>query len=617
MTSVFAERLARWGPDLRSGLADIAVGETDSMYARVINIAREAYENRSLELKERDLTQPPDWFQRETAIGYVAYTDRFAGDLQGVAGKIPYLKSLGVTYLHLMPLLQPRPGQSDGGYAVMDFRSVAPEIGSIKDLEKLAAALHGQGISLTIDLVLNHVAREHEWAERARAGESKYRDYFYIYPDRVIPDQFEESLPEVFPDFAPGNFTWDEDLNGWVWTTFNSYQWDVNWSNPDVLVEFLEVIGFLANLGIDCLRLDAIAFLWKRMGTSCQNQSEVHSITQILRAFARIVAPSMIFQAEAIVGPNDVGAYLGQGNFEGKVSDVAYHNSLMVQVWAAFAAKDARLMAIALNRFASLPPGTAWTTYLRCHDDIGWAIDDSDAASLGWSGFGHRSFLADYYSGKFEGSPARGLVFQENPVTGDRRISGTAASLAGIESALQIADPATRETALTEGILRIACGYAIIFGFGGLPLIYMGDEWGLLNDYSFEQRIHEALDNRWVHRPFMPSFTEFTGDALHVAQELSAHLTLLASARKKLPQLHAAQRSTLHSTSNKAIFYVLREGSRGNLLQIYNMGPDEVALDANEFPWTMDNIDLITGKPLDLGDQIHIPGYAHWWLLPA
>jgi len=617
MNAAFANRLAQWGPDIRSGLTDLDLDNPDSIYARIINLARETHKNRSQQLKDRDRTQPADWFQRETAIGYVAYTDRFAGDLQGVSKKIPYLKSLGVTYLHLMPLLKPRPGLNDGGYAIMDFREVSPELGSIRDLEKLAAALHHQDISLTIDLVLNHVAREHEWARRARDGEAKYRDYFYIFPDRIMPDQFEQSLPEVFPDFAPGNFTWDEHLDGWVWTTFNSYQWDVNWSNPEVLMEFLEIIGFLANLGVDCLRLDAIAFLWKRMGTSCQNQSEVHSLTQILRAFTRIVAPSMIFQAEAIVGPNEVGAYLGQGRFEGKVSDVAYHNSLMVQVWSAFAARDARLMEIALNRFAQLPAGTAWTTYLRCHDDIGWAIDDSDAQALGWSGFGHRSFLADYYSGEFEGSPARGLVFQRNPATGDRRISGSAASLAGIESALQIVDPSVREKALAEGIMRVCCGYAIIFGFGGLPLIYMGDEWGLLNDYNFEQRILEAPDNRWAHRPFMPSFDQFTGDTLKVAQELSAHITLLASARKKLPQLHADQRSIIRSTSNNAIFYVIREGSRGELLQIYNVGPDTVSLSVTELPWPIDNMELITGKAIEFGDQIHIPGYAHWWLLPA
>lgn len=616
MSEDFVARLAHFGPDIRAGLADLYTENVDAVYAQIIALAQSTHDSRSRKLRQRDIDQPADWFQSEKAIGYVAYTDRFAGDLKGVKKKIPYLKALGVTYLHLMPLLSPRPGENDGGYAVMDFRNVAPSLGTMRDLASLTDALHDQGISLTIDLVLNHVAMEHEWALKARQGDPIYRDYFYVFPDREVPDQFEQSLPEVFPDFAPGNFTWNDELKGWVWTTFNSYQWDLNWANPQVLVEFLDIIGFLANQGVDCLRLDAIAFLWKRLGTSSQNQSEVHSITQILRAFTRIVAPSMIFQAEAIVGPGDVGAYLGEGRFTGKVSDVAYHNSLMVQIWSAFAAKDARLMSVALNRFAELPHGTAWTTYLRCHDDIGWAIDDTDAASLGWDGFGHRSFLADYYSGNFDGSFARGLVFQENPATGDRRISGSAASLAGIESALELADPEQRNEAVETALDRITCGYAIVFGFGGLPLIYMGDEWGLLNDYSYTNRPLEAPDNRWVHRPFMPDFEVLDPEQKYVAQELSSRLTRLASARASLPQLHASQKSLVLSTSDIAVFMVLREGRRGSLLQVYNVSPSPASISASELPWEPQNIDLITGDTVEIGDQIHIPPFAHWWLLP-
>jgi amylosucrase len=612
MSDHFARRLASFGPDIRSGLEDLYCENVDEVYARIIALADSTHGARSKALKTRDLERPSDWFQSESAVGYVAYTDRFAGDLKGVAHKIPYLKSLGVTYLHLMPLLKPRPGQNDGGYAVMDFRNVAPNLGSISDLETLAGQLHTNDVTLTVDLVLNHVAYEHEWAVKARGGDKKYQDYFYLYSDRTLPDQYEESLPEVFPDFAPGNFTWNDELNSWVWTTFNSYQWDVNWSNPDVLLEFLDIIGFLANKGVDCLRLDAIAFLWKRMGTSCQNQSEVHSITQILRSFARIVAPSVIFQAEAIVGPNDVGAYLGQGRFVGKVSDVAYHNSLMVQIWSAFAARDARLMAIALNRFEKLPPGTTWTTYLRCHDDIGWAIDDSDAEALGWSGFGHRSFLADYYSGIFPGSPARGVLFQENPATGDRRISGTAASLAGLELALEAND----SNAINSAMDRIFCGYAIVFGFGGLPLIYMGDEWGLLNDHSYLLRDEEKADSRWVHRPYMPKFEELTEQGRDIALQLSARITRLATARKSLPQLHASQSSTVVMTSHNGVFFVVRDGDRGVLVEVYNMSPDPAVLSVDEFPYLVTPVDLISGDELDFGDEVHIPGFASWWLLP-
>ena len=347
--------------------------------------------------------------------------------------------------------------------------------------------------------MLNHVAREHAWAEKAKAGDARYRDYFFVYPDRTIPDQYEATLPEIFPAFAPGNFTWDDALDGWVWTTFNEWQWDLNWANPDVFVEFADIIGFLANQGADCIRLDAIAFTWKRMGTNCQNQPEVHALTQALRAAARIMAPSLIFKAEAIVGPQDVVAYLGQGDHAGKVSDLAYHNSLMVQIWSALASRDGRLLATALSRFAPIPVTSAWATYLRCHDDIGWAIDDADAADVGWSGYGHRSFLADFYAGEFPGSFATGMHFQSNPETGDRRTSGSAASLAGLESALALGEP----LAVDLAIARLTCAYAMVFGFGGLPLLYMGDELGMLNDHSYLDDPAKSADNRWVHRPAM------------------------------------------------------------------------------------------------------------------
>ena len=612
MPSEFARRLASFGPDIRLGLDDIGFTDPDSVYASVIAIAERNYSERTKKLKARDLAQPADWFQSEKAVGYVAYTDRFAGDLNGVAKRIPYLKSLGITYLHLMPLLQPRPGENDGGYAVMNYREVNPAIGSMKDLAELTEKLHDNEITLTIDLVLNHVAREHEWAVRAENGDPKYQAYFYVYPDRVTPDEFEACLPEVFPDFAPGNFTWSEELHAWVWTTFNSYQWDVNWSNPEVLLEYLDIIGFLANQGVDCLRLDAIAFMWKRLGTSSQNLPEVHSITQILRAFARIVAPSLIFQAEAIVGPHDIGAYLGEGKYAGKVSDVAYHNSLMVQIWSALAARDSRLMEVALNRFEALPVGTTWTTYLRCHDDIGWAIDDSDASSLGWDGFGHRSFLANFYSGGFEGSFARGEVFQYNPETGDRRISGSTASLAGLEIAIHNQN----QDQINEAIDRIVLGYTIVYGFGGLPLLYMGDELGLLNDHSYRENIEESGDNRWMHRPYFPQ--EDGPYSTSVAQELTQRLTLLATARKALPALHARQTTRVSSTSAPAVSFVTREGEFGQLLEIYNVSENNITLDLAELPYPIEPVDLITGHSVVVtGDALHIPAFAAFWVGPA
>jgi len=458
-------RARRWGPDLDAGIRAVFTPTlADALVARLAEIAVSGWLDRPQALRDRDRDRllTPDWFQGPDTLGYVAYADRFGGTLDGVSKHIDYLRELGTTYLHLMPLLAPRDGANDGGYAVADYRAVRRDLGTMTDLESLATALHGAGIALTIDLVLNHVAREHPWAEAARRGEQHYRDYFHVFPDRTVPDEFERTLPEVFPDFAPGNFTWDDDVVGWVWTTFNDYQWDLNWSNPDVVCEFADITLFLANRGVDCLRLDAIAFLWKRLGTDSQNQPEVHGLTRALRAVARIAAPSLVFKAEAIVGPQQVVAYLGTGTHAGKVSDLAYHNSLMVQLWSALATRDARMLVRALERFPAKPTTTAWATYVRCHDDIGWAVDDRDAAAVGWDGPAHRSFLSDFYAGLHPGSFARGVVFQANPETGDRRISGTAASLAGVEQALADADP----EALTLALDRLTCVHALALGFG-------------------------------------------------------------------------------------------------------------------------------------------------------
>ena len=337
-------------------------------------------------------------------LGYAAYADRFGGTLNGVAERTPYLADLGVTYLHLMPLLTPRQPPNDGGYAVQDYDSVRSDLGTMDDLRELTRVLREHGISLCLDLVLNHVAREHAWAEKARQGDARYRDYFYVYDDRTIARRRTNApCPRCFPTSRPATSPGTRSSPAWVWTTFNDYQWDVNWSNPDVLCEYAEIILNLANHGVEVLRLDAIAFIWKRMGTACQNQPEVHALTQALRTVTRIAAPATLFKAEAIVGPQDLLAYLGQGEHHGKVSDLAYHNSLMVQIWSMLASRDAGLAAYSLQQLATPPSTTAWITYVRCHDDIGWAIDDDAAAAVGVSGYAHRTFLSDFYSGEFPG----------------------------------------------------------------------------------------------------------------------------------------------------------------------------------------------------------------------
>lgn len=596
-------RFDRWICDLIDGLSQVY--DVNDVLAELIPIMCTAINDRSADLQARDRMRllEPDWFQRPDAIGYVAYTDRFGTNLRDL--RVDYLVDLHVTYLHLMPLLTPRPGANDGGYAVADYRSVHPDLGTMEDLAGLARNLHAAGISLTLDLVVNHVAREHVWAKAARSGDARFRDYFYVYPDRTIPDAFEATLPEIFPTFAPGNFTFDEGLNAWVWTTFNEWQWDLNWSNPHVFCEFADTIAFLANQGVDCLRLDAIAFIWKVLGTNCQNQQQVHAITQALRAFAHITTPALIFKAEAIVGPVEVVAYLGQGEFAGKVSDLAYNNSLMVQIWSAFAAQDGRLMAQALNRFPPIPVNTSWATYLRCHDDIGWAIDDFDAAALGWDGASHRAFLADFYAGDFPESYAAGAHFQSNPLTGDRRTSGTAASLAGIETAKNHGE---RHLAVD----RMMCMVAMVIGYGGLPLLYMGDELALVNDQSYQDDADHADDNRWMHRPKMP-WDLIDGTPPKHVQEVFDRTKHLITTRRMLPAMHATTTTHIHVGWNAGLVFFERRHPAGDFLGVYNITPRPQSVSRIDVFLTGELEDLLNGGLL-ADDEMTLPPYGFLWL---
>ncbi len=630
MSDCLEERHERWLPDIREAL-ELVYGDVD-LLTRVDDLIRKAHSKRPAELKRRDRQRllNPDWFQRESEVGYVAYADLFGETLRGVAERVGYLKELGITYLHLMPLLEPRPEPNDGGYAVADYDKVRSDLGTMDDLERMATVLHGAGISLTLDLVLNHVAREHRWASSARQGVPKYRDYFHIFADRSMPDEYEKTLPEVFPATAPGSFTFDQELRGWVWTTFNNWQWDLNWANPDVFIEFASIVLSLANRGVDCLRLDAIAFIWKRVGTDCQNQPEVHAITQALRGIARIAAPSTIFKAEAIVAPTMVTTYLGSGARTGKVSDLAYHNSLMVQIWSALAARDARLAAKSLSAMRPKPTTTAWTTYLRCHDDIGWAIDDRDAASLGWSGPAHRAFLADFYSGVFPGSFSSGSDFQSNPGTGDRRTSGAAASLAGLEKALEdmreaVGDDLPKDHAgmtvwfdgVNLAVSRLLCAYAVIIGFGGVPLIYMGDELGLRNDYSFLGDPGRRADNRWMHRPRMPwdraVLRNREGSLEH---KVYSGMRNLIATRKRLAGLHAAVESSVSAGSDPAVLVVARRHPAGDIVQVYNFSEHRtwVAWDEIGVP-VQDTTEEISRRSIDASaGGIELTPYGSWWI---
>ena len=449
---------------------------------------------RSPSLRRLDAAREADplWFHSNQQVGGVCYVDLFAGNLTGIRQKIPYFKELGLTYLHLMPLFHSPEGDNDGGYAVSNYREVDRRLGSMVELAELATELRQHGISLVVDLVFNHTSDEHAWALNALAGDPEYQAYYRMFPDRTMPDAYEATLREIFPDEHPGAFTYRPEINSWVWTTFHAYQWDLNYANPVVFNRMAEEMLFLANMGVEVLRLDAVAFIWKQLGTGCENLPEAHRLIQAFNAVARISAPALIFKSEAIVHPDEVVRYIQPDECQ-----VSYNPLLMALLWNTLATRDVGLLAQALAERFQINPQCAWVNYVRVHDDIGWTFSDEDAARLGVNGFTHRQFLNAFFTGRFPGSFGRGLPFQENPATGDARISGTCASLAGLEKALQ--EETQREVQLA--IRRILLIHGVILMVGGIPLIYLGDEVGTLNDYSYRNDPAKAQDSRWVHRP--------------------------------------------------------------------------------------------------------------------
>ena len=607
----FLTRLERFFTELRDPLAALYGDDPrfPAQFAALLDAIAATARTRDPALRrldhEREIT--PDWLQREQAVGYVCYADRFAGTLAGVRERLPYVRELGVNYLHLMPLLAARPAPNDGGYAVADYGAVEPALGTMDDLRALAADLHAAGMALCVDVVLNHTAREHAWA-RDRP------EYYRTFPDRSEPDEYERTLPEVFPDIAPGNFSWVPELGRWVWTTFNEYQWDLDYTNPEVFVAMARVVLDLANAGVDVLRLDAVPFLWKRKGTDCQNLPEVHQLLQALRAVGRIAAPGVAFKAEAIVAPAQLVTYLGTGPHEGKECDLAYNNVLMALMWSSLASERVALMTHVLDGMPAVPPGAGWVTYVRCHDDIGWTITPEDAAAVGEDAHLHRRFLSDFYAGDFPASFARGARFQPDDATGEARTSGMTASLAGLESAGE--DELARQLA----IRRVLLLHAVAFAQGGLPLIYMGDELGLLNDPAWADDEHQREDNRWMHRPPMDwPAAERRHVPGSVESEIWDGLQRLILARRSTRATHAYGAGQPLWTGNDHVYGLLRSYAGERLLVLANFSAGEqpvrrALLDEHGMGLT-EAAAVPDGRPLRAGgEELVLAPYQFLWI---
>lgn len=464
----------------------------------LVEMLASRYIERLPSLRKSDLERERNynWFLSQKWTGMALYCDRFADDLKGLRAKVPYLQELGINLVHVMPILDCPPDNSDGGYAVRDFRKVDSGVGTTEDVEALTSTLKKRDMLLVLDVVVNHTSDEHEWALKARQGDKKYQDYYYVFDDREMPDAYEEAMPEIFPETSPGNFTWDQQMGKWVMTVFNSYQWDLNYRNPAVLIEMIDIILFWANKGADILRLDAVAFLWKKMGSACQNEREAHLLLQLMKDCCQVTAPGVLFIAEAIVSPREITKYFGDDAISAKECEIAYNATFMSLLWDAVATKNANLLNRGVKSLPEKLERATWLNYVRCHDDIGLGFSDDDARLCGYDPFEHRRFLVDYFTGKFPTSLARGLPFGENLKTGDRRISGSLASLVGLEAALE----SQNEEAIDAAIDTILLLHSMVLSFGGIPLIYYGDAIGTLNSTAYLDDQSKRNDNRWVHR---------------------------------------------------------------------------------------------------------------------
>ncbi len=606
----FRERMQREFPRLFGLLLHLYGNQYDFFYhlEQILLTTAYFFAKRPADLKALDRRREaePLWFRSEQMLGGVCYVDLFAGDLSGIREKVPYFQELGLTYLHLMPLFKVPETNNDGGYAVSSYREVRPDLGTMEQLSELSEDLRDAGISLALDFVFNHTSNEHIWAQRALAGEEGFQEYYYMFPDRTLPDQYEQHLREIFPDQAPGSFTYMEEIDRWVWTTFYNFQWDLNYRNPQVFNAMLGELLFLANQGVEVLRLDAVAFTWKQMGTTCENLPEAHMLIQAYNAIVQVVAPAMLFKSEAIVHPRDVNSYIGWHE-----AQLSYNPTMMALLWESLATRKVSLLQHSMSRRFNIPEDTAWVNYVRVHDDIGWTFADEDAGEIMINGYDHRQFLNAFYLGEFEGSFSVGLPFGYNPVNQDVRICGTAASLAGLEQAIEMQDARLIDFALK----RLLLIHSVIISAGGIPLLYLGDEIATLNDYSYRSDPQKAADNRWVHRPAYDwERWEERTDAEAIVGRLYQGLRQMIKVRKHTPALGKSQ-TTFFNTRNEHVLGYIRGGE---VLVLANFSEDEQTVVRSELlayaPIERTPRNLLTDEDAKLPRFITLQPYEYCWL---
>lgn len=564
------------------------------------------YQERNADLKklDRSRVKNPDWYKQNDLLGMMMYTNAFAGTLKGVKEKLPYVKSCGVNYLHFMPLLESPKGRDDGGYAVADFRKVKPELGTMEDLEDLTAECHRQGISCCLDFVMNHTSEDHEWARAARNGDPVARSRYFFYDDWFVPNIYEETVPEVFPTTAPGNFTWINDCNQVVMTTFYPYQWDLNYANPMVFNDMVGNMLYMANRGIDVIRLDAVPYIWKQIGTNCRNLPQVHTLVRMMRIISEIVCPGVLLLGEVVMEPSKVVPYFG--TVDKPECHMLYNVTTMASTWNTIATKNVGLLKRQMDQVCALPKDYVFLNYLRCHDDIGWGLDYDWLAQFGIDEVAHKKFLNDYFTGKGYNSDSGGELYNDDPRLGDARLCGTTASLSGLEAGQYEANADKIDQAIACDLML----HGYLLAQSGIPVLYSGDEIGQTNDYTYKNDPDKCADSRYLHRGNFPWDKVENKDP--VAMKIFDALRHMEDIRASHDVFSCNANVYTIETGCASVLGIVREYAGHELRAFFNFS------NMDQLIWTMPDdqadiyTDLISGKTLrELGAVM--PRYGCWW----
>ena len=571
------------------------------------SMLHEYYQARSEELKAWDKKREhnADWYAGNGMLGMLMYVDCFAGTLSGVREHLDYIRECGVNYLHLMPLLESPKGRSDGGYAVSDFRKVEPALGTMEDLAALSAECHDKEMAVCLDFVMNHTSEDHEWAKRARAGEKEYQDRYFFYDNWDIPNEFEKTVPQVFPQTAPGNFTWCEEAQKVVMTTFYPYQWDLNYANPVVFNDMTANMLNLCNHGVDIIRLDAVPYIWKTLGTRCRNLPEVHTLVRIMRMASEIVCPGTLLLGEVVMEPSKVVPYFG--SVEKPECHMLYNVTTMASTWHTVATRDVRLLRHQLETVFALPKEYTFLNYLRCHDDIGWGLDYDFLKQFGMEEVPHKKYLNDFLTGHYWGSDSRGELYNDDPRLGDARLCGTTASLCGVEAA----EYERNEWKLDHAIDLDIMLHAFLLTQTGIPVLYSGDEIGQLNDYTYHEDPLKSADSRYLHRgKFLWDEAKKRRSTKSRQGRIFKALRKLEKLRDKYPVFLSGADTWIVEPWNDHILGIGRYFEGEKLIALFNFSETDQIAWINE---SEEYKDLLTGKKRE-AKAVELPGHGFAWL---